>query len=77
VTRFESVMQIDIDLEIAKTQRECFERAVSKVMSGQLGEAWVGLDDRRSEHSPMRGSNFLADYLRYELRLLFRPEIPN
>ena len=48
-------MQIDIDLEMAKTRRECFERAVTKVMSGQLGEAWVGLDDRRAEHSPMRG----------------------
>jgi hypothetical protein len=55
VTRFESVMQIDIDLEMAKTRRECFERAVVKTMSGQLGEAWVGLDDRRTEHSPMRG----------------------
>ena len=55
MTRFESVMQIDIDLEMAKTRRECFERAVVKTMSGQLGEAWVGLDDRRTEHSPMRG----------------------
>jgi hypothetical protein len=48
-------MRIDIDLEMAKTGRECFERAVVKTMSGQLGEAWVGLDDRRTEHSPMRG----------------------
>ena len=48
-------MQIDIDLEMAKTTRECQERAVVKVMSGQLGEAWVGLDDRRTERSPMRG----------------------
>ena len=55
MTRFESVMQIDIDLEMAKTTRECQERAVVKVMSGQLGEAWVGLDDRRGEHSRMRG----------------------
>ena len=48
-------MQIDIDLEMARTRRECFERAVVKTMSGQLGEAWVGLDDRRTEHSLMRG----------------------
>ena len=48
-------MQIDIDLEMIKTHRECFERAVVKTMSGQLGEAWVGLDDLRAEHSPMRG----------------------
>ena len=55
MTRFVSVMQIDIDLEMAKTTRECYEHAVVKTMSGQLGEAWVGLDDRRAEHSPMRG----------------------
>ena len=34
-------MQIDVDLEMAKTRRECFERAVVETMSGQLGEAWV------------------------------------
>jgi hypothetical protein len=48
-------MQIDLDLEMAKTARECYERAVAKVLSGQLGEAWVGLDDRRTELNPMRG----------------------
>lgn len=48
-------MQIDIDLEMAITRRECYERAVVKTMSGQFGEAWVGLDDQRAEHSPMRG----------------------
>lgn len=45
----------DLDLELAKTRRECFERAIVKKMSGQLGEAWLGLDDRRVELSPMRG----------------------
>jgi hypothetical protein len=61
VTRFVSVMQIDVELEMAKTRRECFERAVVKAMSGQLGEAWVGLDDRRAEHSPMRGPDRRSD----------------
>jgi hypothetical protein len=45
----------DIDFEMAITYREGYERAVAKMQAGQLGEAWIGLDDRRTEHSPMRG----------------------
>ena len=45
----------DIDLEMAITWREGYERAVAKIQATQLGEAWVGLDARRADHSPMRG----------------------
>jgi hypothetical protein len=51
------IWPIDIDLEMAIMEREGYERAVAKIQSGQLGEAWIGLDDRRTEHSPMHGSD--------------------
>jgi len=48
-------IDFDIDLEMAIMEREGYERVVAKIQSSHLGEAWVGLDDRRAEHSPMRG----------------------
>lgn len=48
-------MMFDTVLEIAKTIRERSQRAIIKIMSGQNGEAWVGLDDRRREPPCMRG----------------------
>ena len=50
-------IDFDLDLEMARMWREGCERTVANIQSGQLGEAWVGLDDRRAEHSPMRGSD--------------------
>jgi hypothetical protein len=47
----------DLDLEMAIMEREAYERAIVKMRAGQLGEAWVGLDARRAEHSPMRGAD--------------------
>jgi len=47
----------DLDLEMAIMEREAYERVVAKMRAEQLGEAWVGLDDRRAEHSPMRGAD--------------------
>jgi hypothetical protein len=41
-------------LEMLRTERELTERVVFKMASQQLGEAWVGLDDRR-QHGAMRG----------------------
>ena len=48
-------MLIDHELEMAKTRRECYERAIMKITAEQIGEAWVGLDDRRVESTRMRG----------------------
>ena len=39
----------DITIEMARIERECYARVRAKIASRQLGEAWVGLDDRRSE----------------------------
>lgn len=39
----------DIILEIARTERELRVRVLQKIAAQQLGEAWVGLDDRRAE----------------------------
>lgn len=36
----------DIDLEMAKTVRELTERAVTRIQSEQMGEAWINLDTR-------------------------------
>jgi len=45
----------DIVIEMAKLDCEARERIAVKRASEQLGEAWVGLDDRRQEPNPMRG----------------------
>jgi hypothetical protein len=50
-------IDFDIDLEMAIMEREAYERVVAKMRASQLGEAWVGLDDRRAELSPIRGSD--------------------
>lgn len=41
-------------IELAKLQREALERVVAKRAAEQLGEAWIGLDDRRHS-TAMRG----------------------
>lgn len=44
-------------IELAKTLRECYQRAVVKATADQLGEAFVGLDERRREPNAMRGQD--------------------
>ena len=44
----------DIAIEMARTERELRERVIAKLAALQLGEAWIGLDDRRDEPEPGR-----------------------
>jgi hypothetical protein len=39
----------DIVIEMARTERELRARVIAKIAAQQLGELWIGLDDRRSE----------------------------
>ena len=45
----------EIELEIAVTMRECYERVVAKVLAEQLGELWIDFDSRRADSARMRG----------------------
>lgn len=44
-----------ICLEMLKTEREAYRRAIIKITADQLGEAFIGLDDRRTNDTHMRG----------------------
>lgn len=46
----------DIILELARIEREAYARVRAKIAAQQLGEAWIGLDDRRAEPEPGRRS---------------------
>lgn len=39
----------DVFLEVLRIEREAREKVLQKIAARQLGEAWIGLDDRRSE----------------------------
>ncbi len=39
----------DIAIEMSRIERECYARVCAKIAARQLGEAWIGLDERRSE----------------------------
>jgi hypothetical protein len=44
------------ELEMLRIVRDAYERAVAKVHAQQLGEVFVGLDDRRHS-TAMRGAD--------------------
>lgn len=47
----------DIAIEFSKLTREAHGKVAAKMASGQLGEAWVGLDDRRIHATIARGAD--------------------
>jgi hypothetical protein len=45
----------DMAIEFSRIEREAYANIAAKRASEQLGEAWVGLDDRRTTPNAMRG----------------------
>ena len=50
------MLRVDVELEILRTELELLGRVLSLIQAQQLGEAFVGLDDRRVAGS-MRGED--------------------
>lgn len=48
---------IPIEVEVSRLQRETLAKVAAKMASQQLGEAWIGLDDRRHVTTLARGSD--------------------
>lgn len=44
----------DVTIEMARIEREAYARVRAKIAAQQLGEAWVGLDDRRADERDER-----------------------
>lgn len=47
----------DIAIELSRLTRAAHERTATKMAAAQLGEAWVGLDDRRHNTTVARGAD--------------------
>lgn len=50
------MLRVDVELEMLRTDRELLARVVAAQHAQQLGEDFVGLDDRRHGHA-MRGED--------------------
>lgn len=51
------MMTEDIALELSRITREAHTRVAVKMAAGQMGEAFVGLDDRRRDNTVARGAD--------------------